>query len=448
MEYSVEDISPVKKKVTITTGPEEVGAAIMGAVALFRNSVQIDGFRKGKAPSGIIEKRFHDRLYAEARQDLINVHINEVMQKLSATPLAGIAVDGAAELERGKGYTYSIEFETLPAFDLPPYEGMEVEQEKALVDDREVAEVIERIRRDFARLEPVDSNGPPTDGQIANVNFSAYENGEPVEGIATENFDLALGEHRALEDFEQLVKTIPAGQEGEGDIHFPDDFLNKDLAGKTLTMKVRVNAIKTLKLPELDDALAKSVGKESIEQLRESITKSYSQTRTLLNKGAAQKELLDRLLKMVDFPIPDSLLEIEMRALLGDLTARMERQGKNIDSLGKTEEELRKEMLPRAVELARSQVFLQSVARKEGLEVSDGELLSQIYRDSQREGEDFNKRREAFERSGMIFILRDRLLADKAMDLIYAKAKVTEVEPRDVVPQDDNPVGVESGDAQ
>lgn len=252
MEYSAEDLSPVKKKIVITTEPQEVEAAIMGAVALYKTSVQIDGFRKGKAPASVIEQRFRDKIYEEARQDLINVHINDVMQKMGVQPLSGINVDGAGLLERGKPYVYSIEFEVLPVFDLPPYEGVEVEQEKVVVDEKEVADVIERLRRDRAQLVPVDGAAPAVDGQVACIDFTAYENGQPLEGVKAENFDLALGENQALEDFEALVKTIPYGQEGEGEIHFPEDFLAKDLAGKTLTMKVKVHAVKERKLPELD----------------------------------------------------------------------------------------------------------------------------------------------------------------------------------------------------
>ncbi|MGE9985757.1 trigger factor [Desulfovibrio sp. SGI.169] len=436
MEYSAEDISPVKKKIVITTEPQEVEAAIMGAVALYKTSVQVDGFRKGKAPASVIEQRFRDRIYEEARQDLINVHINDVMQKLDVQPLSGINVDGAGALERGKPYAYSIEFEVLPVFDLPPYEGVEVEQEKVVVDEKEVGDVIERIRRDRAQLVPVDSAAPAADGQVACIDFAAYENGQPVEGVRAENFDLALGEHQALEDFEALVKTIPYGQEGEGEIHFPDDFIAKDLAGKTVIMKVKVHAVKERKLPELNDELAKSLGLESVDKLRETISRSYTQSRENLNKSAAQKTILDRLLKMADFPLPESLLDIQMRTLLTDLKARLERQGKRLEALGKSPEELRKEMLPQAEELARIQVLLLSIARKEGLEVSDQEVVAQIYQESLRSGEDFKTLRENYERSGLIFVLRDRLLADKAMDRVYAKAKVTEVEPK--TPQTDD----------
>lgn len=430
MEYSAEDISPVRKKVVITTEPQEVEAAIMGAVALYKTSVQVDGFRKGKVPASVIEQRFRDKIYEEARQDLINVHINDVMQKLNVMPLSGLDVDTPDSFERGKGFAYTIEFEVLPAFTLPPYEGMDVEQEKVVVDQKEVQEVLDRILRDRAQLVPVDGTGPAVDGQIATVDFAAFENGEPVEGVKAESFDLALGERQALEDFEALVKTVKYGEEGEGEIRFPDDFLAKDLAGKTVTMKVKVHAIKERKLPELDDELAKTLGLESVEKLKETIGNSYTQSRGNLNKSVAQKTLLDALLKMVEFELPPSLVEVQMNTLLGDMAARLERQGRSLESLGKSMEELRKEMQPQADELARSQVLLLSIAKKEGLDVTDQEVNTQIYQLAMRTGEDFKSLREQYERSGMIFVLRDRMLADKAMDLIYAKANVKEVEPK------------------
>lgn len=429
MEYTVEDISPVKKKVNITTEPKEVEAAIMGAVALYRTSVQLDGFRKGKAPASVVEKRFRDQIYGEARQDLINVHINDVMQKLDVTPVSGLNLSGESAFEKDSPFTYSMEFEVLPAFELPPYEGIEVEQEKVDITDADVDEVLARIRRDHAKLVPVDGVGPAVDGQVVNIDFSAFEDGKPVAGLGATGFDLALGERQALEDFEKLVKTVRLNEEGEGEISFPDDFLASELAGKTLTMKVRVHAIKARQEPELNDDLAKLAGAESLEKLREGIAESYRRSRESLNKGAAEKKILDQLLKLVDFPLPDSLLEVQIRSLLADLRVRLERQGKSLDSLGKSEEALRAEVLPQATEITRSQVLLLAIAKKENLQVSEQEVTMQLYQLCLRTGEDFKQVREDYERSGMIFTLRDRMLADKAMEAVYARAKVTEVEP-------------------
>jgi trigger factor len=350
------------------------------------------------------------------------------MQALDVTPVSAINTDGAGELERGSPYAYSIEFEVLPAFDLPAYEGLEVDQEKVVVKDEEVDAVVERVRRDRAQIVPVDGVGPAVDGQIVSLDFAAYENGELLEGIKAENFDLPLGERQALEDFENLVKTIQYGQEGEGEIHFPEDFLARDLAGKTVTMKVKVHAIKERKLPELNDDLAKSLGAESIDQFKKNIAKSYTQSRAGLNKGVAQKTLLDRLLKTADFVLPESMVETQLSMLIARRKDRLERMGKSLDSLGKSYEDLRRELLPQAEEITRSQVLLLAIANKEGLSVSEQEVALQIFQASRESGEDYKALRESYERSGMIFALRDHLLADKAMDAVYAKAKVTEVD--------------------
>ncbi|MDR3357636.1 MAG: trigger factor [Desulfovibrio sp.] len=429
MEYKTEELSPVKKKVTITAEAQEVETAIAGAVALYKTSLRMDGFRKGKVPASVVEKRFHDKIYEEARQDLVNAHINEIMQSLGVNPVSGIDLDGQDTLERGKDYTYSIEFETLPAFELPPYEGMEEKQEKVVVKDEEVDEVIERIRRDNASLVPVDGDGPAVDGQVVNLDFAAYENGKPLENASAENFDLTLGERQALKDFETLVKTIPYGQEGEGEIHFPDDFIAPALAGKTVTMKVRVHAVKERRLPELDNELAKKLGLEKIEDLREKIADTYMKSRAGLNKGATQKRLLDRLVGMTDFPLPESMVDIQVNALLAAQKSRLERVGKSLESLGKSLEDMRGDVLPRARETTRCQVLLLSIAKREGLEVSDQEINSQIYQASLQSGDDFKALRSQYEHSGMIFALRDRLLADKAMELVYAKAVISEMEP-------------------
>lgn len=428
MEYAVEDLSPVKKKVHITVEAKEVEAAIMAAVAVYRTSVKLDGFRKGKVPSSVVESRFRDKIYEEAKQDLVNVHINEVVQALGVAPVSGIDFDGR-ELVRDAAYTYSISFEVLPVFDLPPYEGLEVEQEKAVVKEEEVNEVVDRILRERAELIAAEGNGPAVDGQIVELDFAAFENGQALEGVSAQNFQLVVGERQTLEDFEALVKTAALGEEKEGEVTFPEDFIAPDLAGKTVTMRLKVHAIKERKLPVLDDEFAKSLGIESADKLRESVVDSYVRSRASLHKGAAQKELLDRLLKMADFPLPESMLENHVRGIVQDLRARIERQGRSLESLGKTMEELAADARPEAESTCRAQVFLLAVARKEGLEVPERDVDMAIFQMAQRNGDDFKQVKDAYVRSGAIFALRDRLLADKAMEAIYAKAQVTEVEP-------------------
>jgi len=428
MEYVTEELSPVKKKITITVPVEEVEAALAATLAMYRTSVQLDGFRKGKVPVSIIEKRFHDQVYREATTDLVNVHINEIMSEGKSVPVSRIDFDGG-ELEKGKEFVYNISFEVMPEFALPAYEGMEVEEEEPEVNEDEISAVLDRIRTNMAEVVTVGEDRVPADGDIVVIDFSAKdENGEAIAGIKADNFQLNLGEGQTLEDFEKLIKTVKPGEEKEGEVSFPADFFNPEFAGRTVVMQVKLHAIKERRLPELDDDFAKKAGGfASIDVLRKSVRESYMQSRTELNKSAAQKKLLDSLLKLVDFPVPDSLLESNINMMLEDMKARLERQGKGLEVLGKSAEALREEVRPEAEMRARSHMMLMTVARKKEFAVSDQEVDMQLRRMAMQSGQDYKAVKDYYTENNLLFGLRDRILADKAMDEIYDKAAVKKV---------------------
>jgi len=197
-----------------------------------------------------------------------------------------------------------------------------------------------------------------------------------------------------------------------------------------VTMKVKVHAVKERRLPEIDDALAqKAGGFESMEKMRETVVTSYMQSREQLHKATAQKSMLDKLLKMVDFALPESMVDMYVGNLIEDMRVKMERQGRGLESLGKTPEQLREQVLPEAQQIARSQIFLLAAGRKEAVEVSEQEVDGQLQQLAMRSGQDFDTLKDYYVRNGLIFNLRDRLIADKAMDAIYAKANVTMVDP-------------------
>ncbi|GFM37498.1 trigger factor [Desulfovibrio psychrotolerans] len=432
MEYTVEDLSPVKKKVSVTVPVEEVNASLSATIAMYRTSVDLKGFRKGKVPSSVIESRFRKEVYSEATQDLVNVHINEIIGELNVNPVSRIDFDGG-ELVRDEAFSYALSFEVLPEFELPNYEGMDVEQEQVVVKDDEVDEVINRIRGNMAEIITLAENRPAKDGEIAVIDFAAYENGEPIEGIAAQNFQMTLGEKQALEDFENLVKTVAPGEEKEGEVTFPADFINTEFAGKTVTMKVTVHSIQERRLPELDDEMARKAGGfDSVEKMREAVVQSYKKSRGDLCKSQAQTSMLERLLKTVDYPLPESMVEMYMDNLLMEKKNRLERQGKSLESLGKSMEELRDEVRPEAEKIAKTQIFLVAAARKEGVEVTEQEVDMQLHQLAMQTGQDFRSVKEYYAQNNLLFGLRDRLLADKAMDAVFQKANVTEVPPKDL----------------
>jgi trigger factor len=427
MEYNIEEISPVKRKVTVTVPAEEVDASIMATTALYRADVEVKGFRKGKAPSDVIEAKYGKRIYDEATQDLINMHINEIMGESKILPMGGLDVD-ADRMKKGQDFVYSITFEVAPPIELPDYKGVFVQVERAEVNQDEVDQVLERIRGNMAEMVTVEESRKPVDGDVVTVSFAALGD-EEFEGVKADNFQLTLGEGQALPEFEEIVKTLKPGEKGEKRIDFPKDFINEKLAGRTADMRVHLESIQEKRLPEIDDELAKKAGLDNLEALRETITNSYRESRESLNKSAAQKRMLDRLMEGIEISLPQSLVDQNIDYLISDLRQRLERRGRSLESLGLAQDELREEQRPAAEDLAGSQLFLLAVASQEGLTVDPGEVEAVLRESARRSGQDFEQLRQYYEQSGMMVQLKDRLLADKAMELIWSAAEVTEVEP-------------------
>jgi trigger factor len=429
MQYATEDLTPVKKKITVTVPVEECEAALASTIAMYRTSVTLDGFRKGKAPASIIEARFHKEIQAEATTELVNVHINEIITENKFSPVSRIDYRGG-NIERGSEFVYDIVFEVMPVFDLPSYEGFELRQEEAGVSEEEIAAVIDRVRHGMAEIVPVEDRAPE-DGDVAVIDFAAVdENGELIAGIKADGFQLTLGQGQTLPDFEILVKSMRPGEKREGPVSFPADFFNSEFAGRTVTMNVTLHALRERRLPALDDEFAQKAGKfENVEKLRDSVRQSCLISREELHKAEAQNRLLDSLLKLTDFPLPESMVESHIAAIMDDMQGRLERQGKSLASLGKTPETIREEVRPEAEKRARTHIFLLAVARARDLSVTEQEVDAAIRRIAMRDRQDVNSVKEYYAKNNLLFALRDQLLADKGMEELYSKAAIRKTAP-------------------
>jgi trigger factor len=429
MKYEVLEPTPIKRTVKVTAPSEEVNAALAATVALRRRTAEIKGFRKGKVPSSVVEGMFKKQIYEEAANDLINYHINDIMNEIKLTPLSRIDVD-SGEIVKDQPFEYSFNFEVAPAFELPVYTGLAVEQERARASEVEIQLLIDRIRDNLAEFTPLAEDRPATGTDVVVIDFQALENGEPLPDVKAQNFQLVLGQGQALPEFEAMIQGIKTGDTTESEITLPGDFLNQALAGKTVTMRITLKEIKEKKLPALDDEFAKRAGNfESVDKLREAIEKSYVESRSQVNRSAAQKKLLDSLIAQVDFPLPDSMVDEQIDRMVMELKARLERRGKSLDALGKTPQEVRDDHRSEAEALVKAQLFLLAVASKEHMQVSPMEMDDFFREMAKRTKQEFQSLKHFHEQNNLMNAVKDRILADKAMDHIYSSAEITEIDP-------------------
>jgi trigger factor len=430
MEYHLEDVSTVKKKVHVQVPAEEVNAALESTIAMFKKDLKMSGFRQGKVPSSLVEQRFKKDIYQQAHQDLLNVHFNQIFGELGLQPLSGVNLEDVGDFQRDKELNYSISFEVLPEVDLPEYHGLKASQNASQVSEDLVDRAIDRIRQENSSLVPVKEDRQPEDGEVGVIDFQAYQNGQPLENIQAKSFELTLGQGQALEGFESIVKELSPGQTGQGEISFPEDFLNTDLAGQSVSMEVTLNAIKQRQLPDLDEQLAQKVGgHETVESMRQMIRSNFENYFQNMEKSSTQKALLDQILEQIDVELPESLVTSQVDRMLENKREKLEQQGKSLESEG-TEAEIRAQLRPEAEDVVKGQVVLLAVANKEGLDVSSQEVEQYIYSTAVRSGQDPASLRDYYEKNNLMFAVRDSLLADKAMEHIYEHASIETIEPQ------------------
>lgn len=428
MEFVVENLSSTRKKIAYTLSADDVNAAVNTAVAGFQKDLVLPGFRKGKVPASVVEKRFGEEVYVRATQDKINALLQQTLKDAGLTPVSNMEMDNHDAFARDTEFKCSVSFDVLPEIEFPVYEGLEVDQAKSDVSDDDVNEIIERLRGSMAELIEVTEDRLPQDGDTVDVDYSgADEEGNKIDDVQGENFGVALGQGQALPEFEALVKTAKVGEEKTGPVNFPADYPHAPLAGKTVLFTIKVNKIQSSQKPEVNDEFAKKMQQENVEKMKASIVEHVAASKAQAARGEAMKALVDGLVEKVTFDIPAAMLKARVDRVVQEQAMKLQRMG--IDDLRKdqAQEEKRAEAEKEALETLRPQVFLMALAQKENLTVSDQEVEMAIYGMAMRAQQDYNKLSEAYHKSGLIHELRDRVLADKALELVYSKAKINEV---------------------
>jgi trigger factor len=327
------------------------------------------------------------------------------------------------EFKRNTDYIYSFSFEIKPEIDLPEYHGLKAKQKKVKIKEEQVERALENLRLQYSKFEVVKEDRKPKKGDLVVVSFKFYDGERLLEDVSKDFFEFYFGVGDALEDFEKLIADLVPGEKNEGEITFPEDFLNKDLAGKTIKAVVELHSLKERVLPEPNDEFAKKFGMETIEELKERLKENLKRNIEEIKKSIVQKKLLDEIVSKVEVVLPESLVERQIESMIEKERERLEIQGKDPDSLG-SEEELKEKFREEAEEIVKAQLVLLEIAEKEDLTVTNEEVEQKIALTAYNMGVDPQVLKEFYIKNNLMFALRDSILADKAMDKVYEYAEI------------------------
>ncbi len=423
----MEDISGVKKRLLITLSKEEVAQEYQTLLRNYTKAVKIKGFRPGKAPVGLIEMRYGKEILEEARDKLIQRSLEEVLQEKNLTPV-GVPSIERGELKKDQEFSYLVQLEIKPTFELPQYKGIEIEKEKPIVTDEMVEKRLRELQIQYGKLEDVLEERPiqPEDKVVAKCKVVRV-GGEPKEEeerVVT----IDLGDENVESVWPEELVGKMKGDGGEVKIRFPAEHPNKELAGKEVSVRYEIMGIKRLVLPELDDDFARRVSSsfQNLSELTERIRKILNDSEKKRVENEATERLLGAILDQVDFELPESLVTNEINAYIQNMYAQIKAAGGNPESVLHPIDRVVEELRPKAERGVKEMLVLADIAKKEGIEVDQQEMLKALEAQSAISGESVEALLDYYRSRGLLGELRYRLLREKTLKYLLENAKIQE----------------------
>ncbi|MCF8146584.1 MAG: trigger factor [Deltaproteobacteria bacterium] len=436
MKTTLEEISPVKKRLRVEIDAEEVNKKLNQAYGDIRNRVRIPGFRPGKAPRKILESYYGNQIKDDVTQELIRDSFPKAVDEAKTFPL-GQPVLEKAPLKQGENFVYSALMEVRPQFEVKDYLGMEIEKEILSVSDEDVQKRLEEIRKANGKLTAITEKRPIREGDYAIVDYKGFEDGQPMEGIQSPNLMVNVGKNDFHAKFDEALIGLTKDDETEVEIDFEKDFYHSRLAGKHVRFKVKIVDIKELVLPELDDAFAGSLGSDfnDLDGLRKEIRKAITSQEEKRIDGELNQKLLEKISEGLDFELPDVLVEAETDFSVNRFKDNLERGGASIEKMGLSEEGLKKEFRPVSEKRVREMLILEQIAKQDQITLDD-EDLEEGYRDlAQHMGQDMETVKKYYEARGQVDSLKEELLKEKTLKYLAEHANISAV-ARDAIGQD------------
>ena len=426
MSVKVENLENNMGKVTVEIAADKFEAACEQAYQKNKQHINVQGFRKGKAPRKMIEKMYGKEVFyqdaIEALQDEVcDIAINEADQEIVA--IANFDVNPIVD---GQPVQFVLDVAVKPEVTLGNYKGIEVDAIDVTVTDADVEEALKKEQEKQARsIEVTDRAVAAGDETV--LDFEGFVDGVAFEGGKGTDYPLTIGSGAFIPGFEDALIGAEIGKEVDVNVTFPEDYQADELAGKPAVFKCTVKSIKAKELPELNDEFASDVSEfDTLAEYKESIKADLEVKKLSDAKAAKQDAVVDKLVEDSKMDIPEAYIQTEQRQMVNEFAQRMQAQGLSMQQYmqftGVTPEKLLEQVKPQAESRIKSRLVLEAVANAEGITVSDEDFDKEIATMAEAYQLEVDKIKEMMGEAGAKDIRKD-ILIKKALEFVADNAK-------------------------
>lgn len=386
-------------------------------------NIQIQGFRKGKAPRRIVEKMYGTEVfYEDAMQDCYPDALYEAAKEADVKI---VKVDSLEALEVGKeGFTFKAEIIVEPTMDINNYLGIEVTKKSTEVTDELVDEEIEKVRDRNSRMVTVNDR-PAQDGDVTVIDFEGFVDGVAFEGGKAENYNLKLGSGNFIPGFEEQIIGHSTDEEFSINVTFPEEYQAEELKGKAAEFKIKLHEIKAKELPEVDDEFVKDVSeKETLAEYKDELKETVAKRLAEEAEKDVDDQIANKLMELLEGEIPEAMYDNQASEMVRDFEMRLRAQGMDMNTymqyMGMDVNGLKGMYMDEAQKRVKLRLALETVARKENIEVTEADL-----------DEEYNKMAEAYKMEADKVkaavpseALTEDVKVEKALKLVKEKAEI------------------------
>ena len=425
MSVQVEKLEKNMAKLTVEVPAEDVEKAIQGAYQKTKKSINIPGFRKGKAPRQLIEKMYGKEVfYSDAVDAMLPKAYSDAVEECGEEIVSYPKID-VVQIESGKPFIFTAEVAVKPAVTLGEYKGIQVEKAPIEVTDEEIEAQVNKEREANSRTVTVEDRAVQK-GDIATIDFEGFVDGVAFDGGKGENYDLEIGSNTFIPGFEDQLAGAEIGKELDVNVTFPEEYGAKELAGKEAVFKCKVNGIKVKELPEADDEFAQEVSEfDTLDEYKADIKAKLLKDKEDEAKRVKEDAVIGKIVENATMDIPDAMVEYQTQQMLDDFGRRMQSQGLSLEQYfqftGMTEADYKEQMKPRALQNIQSRLVLEAVAEAEKLEATEEDLEKEYAKMAEQYKLDVDKVKEIFGEYQKEELKKD-IVIQKAAELVTEAA--------------------------
>lgn len=365
-----------------------------------KKSINIPGFRKGKAPRQLIEKMYGKEVfYNEAVDAMLPKAYSDAVEECGEEIVSYPKIN-VEQIESGKPFIFTAEVAVKPAVTLGEYKGIQVEKAPVEVTEEEIQAEVDKEREANSRTVTVEDRAVQK-GDIATIDFEGFVDGVAFDGGKGENYDLEIGSNTFIPGFEDQLVGAEIGKELDVNVTFPEEYGAKELAGKAAVFKCKVNGIKVKELPEADDEFAQEVSEfDTLDAYKEDIKANLLKKKEEEAQRVKEDAVIGKIIEGAQMEIPEAMVEYQTQQMLDDFGRRMQSQGLSLEQYfqftGMTEDQYKEQMKPRALQNIQSRLVLEAVAAAEKLEATEEDLDAEYAKMAEQYKLDVEKVKEIF----------------------------------------------------